>query len=84
MYAVFISPRTTYFVTEISVDGLELRISPPRPLKFSDGPSRASYSPPSRVSIVPRRCISYLLQEPSTLSPQLVPVRLANISNALS
>lgn len=75
MYAVFISPRATYFVTEISVDGLELRISPP-PLKFSDGPSRASYSPPSRVSIVPRRRISYLLQEPSTPSPQLVPVRL--------
>ena len=27
---------------------------------------------------------SYLSQEPSTLSPQLLPVRLANISNALS
>ena len=27
---------------------------------------------------------SYLLQEPSTLTPQLLPVRLANISNALS
>lgn len=25
MYAVFISPRASYFVTEISVDGLELR-----------------------------------------------------------
>ena len=27
---------------------------------------------------------SYLSQEPSTLTPQLLPVRLANISNALS
>lgn len=25
MYALFISPRASYFVTEISVDGLELR-----------------------------------------------------------